>query len=151
MINKIIKDIIDTDNKEKAMAFTNVIGKLLKENGVEVVVSRYEKDKRYEKDARIIGKEYAISVDRLDFTEHDKAFMEQVRKLKYDFEKLEQSKRVDLPFDPLKVADMLIDATYEGKIPFSEKRTEYTKYSIDSLKQIAEHLLVYCKYNQEEE
>lgn len=151
MINKIIKDIIDKENKEMAMAFTNVIGKLLKENGVKVVASRYDKDKRYEKDGKIIGKEYAISVDRLDFTEHDKAFMEQVRRLKYDFEKLEQSKRIDLPFEPLEVANMLINATYEGKMSFSEKRTEYTKYSIDDLSQIAEHLLVYCKYNREDE
>lgn len=143
MINKIIKDIIDKDNKEMAMAFTNVIGKLLKENGVEVVASRYDKDKRDEKDGKIIGKEYAISVDRLDFAEHDKAFREQVRRLKYDFEKLEQSKRIDLPFEPLEVANMLINVTYEGKIPFSEKRTEYTKYSIDDLSQIAEHLLIY--------
>lgn len=56
-----------------------------------------------------------------------------------------------LPTEPIKVSDMLINA--------SKKRTncmtgkEYDKYIFDKwqLKQIAEHLLIYCKYNKEEE
>lgn len=56
-----------------------------------------------------------------------------------------------LPTEPIKVADMLINA--------SKKRTncmtgkEYDKYIFDKwqLRQIAEHLLVYCNHNEEAE
>lgn len=75
-----------------------------------------------------------------------------------DFEKvlqevIDKSKTISdfLPTEPIKVADLLIDA--------SKKRTncmtgkEYDKYIFEKwqLKQIAEHLLIYCNHNGEAE
>lgn len=58
---------------------------------------------------------------------------------------------VELPFDALETANMLINATYEAEIPFLEKQVDRNVYDIDDLEQIAEHLLVYCKHNRESE
>lgn len=61
-----------------------------------------------------------------------------------------QGKKTELPNEPIKVAEMLIDAqgTYETNIiqrKFGAKEIEtYTMYSKSDLRQIAEHLLVYC-------
>ena len=58
---------------------------------------------------------------------------------------------VELPFDALETANMLINATYKAEIPFLEKQVDRNVYDIDDLEQIAEHLLVYCKHNREDE
>lgn len=58
---------------------------------------------------------------------------------------------IELPFDALETANMLINATYKAEIPFLEKQVERNVYDIDDLEQIAEHLLVYCKHNKESE
>ena len=64
----------------------------------------------------------------------------------------------DLPTDPIEVAQMLINSTFEYESSTLEKAlykcgdTRTTeRYSIDDLEQIAEHLLVYCKHNREDE
>ena len=56
---------------------------------------------------------------------------------------------VELPFDPLETANMLINATYKAEIPFLVRQVDINVYDIDDLEQIAEHLLVYCKHNKE--
>lgn len=58
-----------------------------------------------------------------------------------------------LPTEPIKIADMLINAN--GKCePFIIDGTEYKDtykiFDIEDLKQIAQHLLLYCKYNKKE-
>ena len=58
---------------------------------------------------------------------------------------------VELPFDPLETANMLINAAYKAEIPFLERQVDRDIYSIDDLEQIAEHLLVYCKHNGKED
>ena len=58
---------------------------------------------------------------------------------------------VELPFDPLEAANMLINATYKLEIQILEKQVDRNVYDIDDLEQIAEHLLVYCKHNKEDE
>ena len=64
----------------------------------------------------------------------------------------------ELPTDPIEVAQMLINSTYEYELSALDKAlykcgdTRTTeRYSIDDLEQIAEHLLVYCKHNRESE
>ena len=76
----------------------------------------------------------------------------QIAKLKSELETkvdFETDRLVKLPFDPLETANMLINATYNAEIPFSEKQVDRNVYDIDDLEQIAEHLLVYCKHNKE--
>ena len=64
----------------------------------------------------------------------------------------------DLSTDPIEVAQMLINATFEYEASNLEKAlfkcgdTRTTeRYSVDDLEQIAEHLLVYCKHHREDE
>lgn len=82
-IEKIAKDIRDREDKELALAFTNVVGSLLRENGVFVKTSRniFETDKECDKNKYIIKKEYGISIDGFDFTEHDKVFEDKIELL----------------------------------------------------------------------
>ena len=78
----------------------------------------------------------------------------QIEKLKSELEtkvNFETDRLVKLPFDPLETANMLINATYKSEIPFLEKQVDRNVYDIDDLEQIAEHLLVYCKHNREDE
>ena len=63
----------------------------------------------------------------------------------------------DLSTDPIEVAQMLINATYERETNAMERAfykcgdTETVqRYSINDLEQIAEHLLVYCKHHRED-
>ena len=64
----------------------------------------------------------------------------------------------DLPSEPISVANMLINAKIEYEPTSLQKALFKTdgkcladKYSDDDLEQIAEHLLVYCKHNREDE
>ena len=77
-----------------------------------------------------------------------------ITKLKHELEEkcnFETDRLVKLPFDALETANMLINATYKDEIPFWEKQVDRNVYDIDDLEQIAEHLLVYCKHNMEDE
>ena len=194
-IEKIVKDIRDREDREMALAFTNVVGSLLRENGVVVKTSRYEleTDNEADKNKYIIKKEYGVSFDGLDFTEHDKVFEDKIaelekrireldtidairidekRELKQQIaelkrknnqltesilrkatkiHELESKETVDLPFDALETANMLINAKYIDEIPFLERKVCKNVYNIDDLEQIAEHLLVYCKHNREDD
>ena len=78
----------------------------------------------------------------------------QIEKLKSELEAkvdFETDRPVKLPFDPLETANMLINATYKCEIPFLEKQVDRNVYEINDLEQIAEHFLVYCKHNREDE
>ena len=78
----------------------------------------------------------------------------QIEKLKSELETkvdFETDRLVKLPFDALETANMLINATYKAEIPFLEKQVDRDIYNTNDLEQIAEHLLVYCKYNKESE
>ena len=62
---------------------------------------------------------------------------------------------IELPFDALETANMLINAEYSRQTSSGEKALTGCNvakghiYSVDDLEQIAEHLLVYCKHNNE--
>lgn len=61
-----------------------------------------------------------------------------------------------LPAEPIKVADILISAEgeYENKLAEmlgGDGKEVYRMFEISELRQIAEHLLVYCNANMEEE
>ena len=58
---------------------------------------------------------------------------------------------VELPFDALETANMLINAKNKRKNCMTGKIYNKYIYDIDDLEQIAEHLLVYCKHNMESE
>lgn len=61
-----------------------------------------------------------------------------------------------IPTEPIKVADMLISAESEYEDGFSEifggvGKGKYRIFDISELRQIAEHLLIYCNANREGE
>ena len=60
-----------------------------------------------------------------------------------------------LPVEPIEVAKMLINSTYEYETSEIQRRflgkgdtDTCERYNIDELEQIAEHLLIYCKHNK---
>lgn len=63
--------------------------------------------------------------------------------LKAELEEL-QMKKTGLPTEPIKVADMLICASYTRKNCMTGDEYEKPVYEKWQLKQIAKHLLVYC-------
>ena len=84
----------------------------------------------------------------------------QIEKLKSELEakvNFETDRLVKLPFDALETVNILINATYSRKTSNVEKAFTGCNvakghiYSVDDLEQIAEHLLVYCKHNREDE
>ena len=189
-IEKIAKDIRDREDKEMAYELVKRLSPLLIANGVTVKTTKYNLDEQVAvKEASSVDpfkKElvihYGISIDGLDFTEHDKKFKDEIRKLESELSDVQKSadkyynkcidltnqieklkseletkvdfetdRLVKLPFDALETANMLINATYEAEIPFLEKQVDRNVYDIDDLEQIAEHLLVYCKHNREDE
>ena len=66
-----------------------------------------------------------------------------------------QDNKIQLPHEPIKVAEMLIDATETYRTSSLAKRlgagdtATYELYSNADLRQIAEHLLVYCNNSEE--
>ena len=112
-----------------------------------------------------------VKID-IDFSEHDKLFEDKIeelekriqeldtidairidekRELKQRIAELESKETVELPFDALETANMLINATYKRKNRMTGTMYDKDVYDIDDLEQIAEHLLVYCKHNKESE
>lgn len=121
----------------------------LKDNGV---VAKVSGDYEFSEDKTSL--DFVERISELDFTEHDKRFKDEIRQLKHELEEkcsFETDRLVKLPFDALETANMLINATYKAEIPFLERQVDRNVYDIDDLEQIAEHLLVYCRHNREDE
>ena len=114
-----------------------------------------EHDKVFE--YKIVELENIINRKLGDWDEHGIPYKEildmksENQELKQRIAELENKETVELPFDALETANMLINATYKAEIPFLEKQVDRNVYGIDDLEQIAEHLLVYCKHNKESE
>ena len=83
-----------------------------------------------------------------------KEMQNHIDRLKADLAEAQDNK-VELPHEPIKVAEMLIDATGTYKTnslsrAFGAGDTgTYNLYSKSDLRQIAEHLLVYCNNAEE--
>ena len=203
--DRIAKDIQEQKENAMAMEFTKCIGELLKKNGVVPKITEYTHESVGENS---IEHRYGVSIDELDFSEHNRVFKDKIAKLEkqiksYEAERkelrtrccmdsarekfdnhsygglviytknftsecerrlydenqelkqriaeLENKETVELPFDALETANMLINAKYKAEIPFLERQVDRNVYGIDDLEQIAEHLLVYCKHNRESE
>lgn len=154
----------------------NCVEKLLNDNGVRVDVEELQLN-HPDDDMRCVRIEKKILT--LDFSEHDKVFEDKIAELKRDYKtvsgllsiyqqeneslkqriaELESKETVDLPFDPLECANYLINATYERETNGIERafhnlpeKVNSDRYTVDDLEQIAEHLLVYCRHNREDE
>ena len=171
IIENIAKDIKDREDKEMALAFTNVIGALLAANGVTVETSKYKlgNEETQDKNKYMIWKNYGITIDGLDFSGHDKDVVDKLNyeisylnrftlelqnmidKLKVDLKKARETNGVVLPAEPLDVVKILATETMHYTNKFTGLETECRKYGIKDLEQIAEHLRIYCEWNKEDE
>ncbi len=171
IIENIAKDIRDREDKEMAMAFTNVIGTLLSTNGVTVETSKYKfgNEETQDKNKYMIWEKYGIIIEGLDFTEHDKEVVDKLNyeilylnrfalelqnridKLKADLKESRETNGVVLPAEPLDVVKILATETMHYTNKFTGLETECRKYGIKDLEQIAEHLRIYCEWNKEDE
>ena len=88
IIENIAKDIRDREDKEMAMAFTNVIGTLLSTNGVTVETSKYKfgNEETQDKNKYMIWGKYGIIIEGLDFSEHDREQKEKIKTLERKIE-----------------------------------------------------------------
>ena len=123
--------------------------------GVKIEIDFSEHDKVFED--KIAELENIINHKLGDWDEYGIQYKEildmkaENQELKQRIAEFENKETVELPFDALETANMLINATYKAEIPFSDRQVDMNVYDIDDLEQIAEHLLVYCKHNLESE
>lgn len=206
VFEQIGKEIAEMKEATIAREVAKKIGELLRDNGVVVKITECTCDDVTETS---FSRKYGAVISGLDFTEHDKPFLEKIKKLENEIEnfenekcetcykenlhmiaqaqvdgyknslymaeknydrlhheneelkqriaELESKETVELPFDALETANYLINATYKVELDGLAKAMAGTDkirrdiYSIDELEQIAEHLLVYCKHNKEQE
>jgi uncharacterized coiled-coil DUF342 family protein len=78
-LDEIAKDIRDKKDNVVAMEFTKCIGELLKKNGVVPKMTEYTRN--FEED-NTFETRYGVSIDELDFSEHDKRFRDEIVQLK---------------------------------------------------------------------
>lgn len=257
VMNKITKDILEQKNNAMAMKFTRIICDLLKRYGVYVHCTETKFSEKITTNS--IEEQYGIVFDSIDFSQHDKEFMDKIKELEEELEKSnrehaktlwefcdsvkkedyekeinhpksevekyrkafedakkerdcqvsEYRKKIDdlehdlktagekiqdlvgenmklqcerndyksksefleverigvkknefsdfLPTEPIKVADILINAEGEyernplAKAFCGTDKGTYRIFDVSELRQIAEHLLIYCNHNKEEE
>lgn len=82
IFERIAKDIKERGDEVMAKEFTQIIGKLLRENGV---VPHIVKIENMECTPYSVEKHYGVTIDELDFSEHDKVFEDKIAELKKDY------------------------------------------------------------------
>ena len=78
IFESIAKDIKEREDEVMAKEFTQIIGKLLRENGV---VPHIVKIENMECTPYSVEKHYGVTIDELDFSEHEKVFEDEIAKL----------------------------------------------------------------------
>lgn len=166
-IDSVANSIVESRNSEAAMVFTEHIGKLLRDNGVNVKGAIYYEPPLND-DLPNVARRYCSDIEGIDFSEHDKQFLKEkcfleskIRQLESENKELRQQlEEIDLvgnlPYEPIEVAQMLITATHTYKTNGLQKAlgagetSTYNIYDVSDLRQIAEHLLVYCNNKDKE-
>ncbi len=166
VMNKITKDILEQKNNAMAMEFTKIICDLLKRYGVYVHCTETKLSEKITTNS--IEEHYGIIFDSMDFSQHDKEFTDKIEELQSEAEKyrkaFEEAKKerdfqvaeyqekikemtdraiLEFPTEPIDVANFLINGLGTS--------WHYDSFDVSELRQIAEHLLVYCNHNKEEE
>ena len=151
ILDEIANDIAKRQDNAKAMEFTKSIANLLRENGVVPIMAEYNQSLD---NGNSIEMAYGYALERLDFTEHDKVFEDKIAELKQRIEELENQEKSEELFEidtstPIACAESLIQhMTHFKAYMVLPDRYENT-FTVDELREIAEHLLVYCKHNKE--
>ena len=77
-LDEIVKDIQEKKDNAIATEFTKCIGELLRKNGVVPKITEYTRENAKENS---IECQYGVSIDELDFTEHDKVLEDKISEL----------------------------------------------------------------------
>lgn len=151
-----------------ASVYTFVDGKLMFEDKIAYANGDYVSLKDY-KTLEDKAKNLKCELDKTynQFMEVEKESQERIAELESELEVKDNlliiknglsGNDVELPCEPISVAEMLINAKIEYEPTSLQKALFKTegkcmadKYSDDDLEQIAEHLLVYCKHNREDD
>lgn len=88
-IDEIVKDIAKKKDNAIAMEFTKCIGELLKNNGVVPKLTEYTRNFETE---NTFETRFGVSIDELDFSEHDKVFEDKIAELKKQIDRLNEEK-----------------------------------------------------------
>lgn len=162
-MEKFLDMIREGQDRDLKSRVTDKLVQLLIDNGVKIngSIIEFRNNPRFDPFTMKIGYDYAASINSLDFSEHDKKFKDKISELeeiintklgrwdKYGFsyqqilemqdksEKYDKGMLVSLPEKPIDIAKMLIDKP--------------DKYSVSDLRQIAQHLLIYCDNAPEDE
>lgn len=155
--------IREEQNRDLKNRVADKLVQLLIDNGVKIngSIIEFRNNPRFDPFTMKIGYDYAASINSLDFSEHDKKFKDKISELeeiintklgRWDKhgisykQLLDMQERIDeidkgmikqLPRSPINIAKMLIDKP--------------DKYSVSDLRQIAQHLLIYCDNAPEDE
>ena len=86
---KIAKDIVKRQDNAMAMEFTKCIGELLRKNGVVPKMTEYTRN--FETD-NTFETRYGVSIDELDFSEHNKAFEDKIASLEKQIAYMKEKK-----------------------------------------------------------
>lgn len=161
---KIIEQIKEEENYAVMSTICENVVDLLKENGVEVQGTIYKKG-GFVVDGNELSYIGEVHFSGLDFTEHDRMLEakfrtiinEQKKQIGELEEKLSAKQETELSTMPIDVASMLINATVEYPTKSFQKafgagETSFAdKYSKSDLREIAEHLIVFCNNDDEED
>lgn len=168
-IDEIVKDIQEQKDNAMAMEFTKCIGELLRKNGVVPKLTEYtrnfETDKTFET-------RYGVSIDELDFSEHDKVFEDKITELKKDYKTVsELLGKYQQENESLKQRIAELERELEKKECIKTMRIEFhadngemltplevanalinqNTFKVDELRELAEHLQVYCRHHNDKE
>lgn len=174
-INNFISEIVKEKDRLDMPVFLNFLRGELDRKGIELTVNRSNDLRAVPAPLEMSN---IIGV-KLDLSEHDKEKDTEIEKYKKAFEsaKCESDKAVceyqneidrlrsriqefeesqeELPFEPIDAVQYLINRTIEVKNTFPKLQGGETSHvpvhDVSELRQIAEHILVYCKYHSEVE
>ena len=91
VMDKICKDILEQKNNAMAMEFTRIICDLLKRYGVYVHCTETKFSEKITHNS--IEEQYGIVFDSMDFSQHDKEFVEEIEKLKEELRESEEKRK----------------------------------------------------------
>lgn len=175
LIDEMTNDILNQKRTLDMPIFLNFLKEELENTGITLTIKRQQHP--------TVAGNYIVASDiagiQLDLSEHDREKDTEIEKYKKAFEyaKCERDKTVcecqneidrlksriseleeaqeELPFEPICIAEYLMDRTIEVKNTFPAlqggETSRVSAHDISELRQIAEHLLVYCKYHSEED
>lgn len=156
-----VKSIIELDFSEHDKEFEDKIAELKKDCGtVSRLLSDYQQEneslKKRIAELESENKQLKHDIDKMATSKSE--WIDKAVEWQQKCEKFESKETSDFPFDPLECANYLINATYERETNGIERafhnipeKVNSDRYTVDELEQIAEHLLIYCKHNKENE